>query len=95
MRRDLHEYEVRTFDALSQVWLTLDEPVATLQAARRVLDLVPFRESGHARVMEVPSRLRRPGRGGTGLRASLRHAEETMGLSPNEQTEELYAQALG
>jgi DNA-binding SARP family transcriptional activator len=52
MRGDLHEYDVRTFDALSQVWLALDQPVAALQAARRVLDLVPFRESAHSRVME-------------------------------------------
>lgn len=95
MRRNLHEYEVRTFDALSQVWLALDEPVAALQAARRVVDLAPFRESAHARVMEChlasgdrAEAVRVYGR----LREML---EETMGLSPNEQTEDLYARALG
>lgn len=95
MRRDLHEYEVRTFDALGQVWLALERPVAALQAARRVVDLVPFRESAHARVMEChlaagdrAEAVRVYGR----LREML---EETMGLSPNDQTEDLYAQALG
>lgn len=95
MRRDLHEYEVRTFDALARVWLALDQPVAALQAARRVLDLVPFRESAHGRVMEChmaagdrAEAVRVYGR----LRDML---EETMGLSPNEQTEALYARALG
>lgn len=95
MRRDLHEYEVRTFEAIARVWLALDQPVAALQAARRVLDLVPFRESAHGRVMECHL--------AAGDRAEavrvydrLRHMlEETMGLSPNEQTEELYARALG
>jgi len=95
MRRDLHEYEVRTFDALAQVWLALERPVAALQAARRVVDLAPFRESAHARVMEChlaagdrAEAVQVYGR----LREML---EETMGLSPNEQTEQLYAQALG
>lgn len=95
MRRDLHEYSVRTFDALAQVWLALDEPVAALQAAHRVLDLVPFRESAHGRVMQCHL--------AAGDRAEavrvydrLRQVlEETMGLSPNAQTEELYAKALG
>ena len=94
-RRDLHEYEVRTFDVLARVWLALDEPVAALQAARRVMDLVPFRESAHTRVMECHL--------AAGDRAEavrvydrLREMlEETMGLSPNEQTEELYDRALG
>lgn len=95
MRRDLHEYEVRTFDALSQVWLALDQPVAALQAARRVLDLVPFRESAHARVMEchlVAGNRAEAVRVYSRLRQML---EETMGLSPNEHTEDLYARALG
>ena len=95
MRRDLHEYEVRTFDAIAQVWLALDQPVSALQAARRVLDLAPFRESAHGRVMECHL--------AAGDRAEavrvydrLRQMlEETMGLSPNEHTEGLYARALG
>lgn len=94
MRRDLHEYEVRTFDAIAQVWLTLGQPVSALQAARRVLDLVPFRESAHDRVMECHL--------AAGDRAEAVHAydrlrqmlQESMGLSPNEHTEALYAQAL-
>ncbi|MFP4074612.1 MAG: BTAD domain-containing putative transcriptional regulator [Actinomycetota bacterium] len=95
MRRDIHEYEVRTFDALARVWLALDQPASALHAARRVLDLAPFRESAHTRVMECHL--------AAGDRAEavrvydrLRQMpEETMGLSPNEQTEELYARALG
>lgn len=95
MRRDIHEYEVRTFDVLARIWLALDEPIAALQAARRVLDLVPFRESAHSRVMECHLAA---GDRAEAIRAydRLRQMlEETMGLSPNEQTEELYAQALG
>lgn len=95
MRRDIHEYEVRTFDVIARVWLALGEPVAALQAARRIVDLVPFRESAHSRVMECHL--------AAGDRAEavrvydrLRQMlEETMGLSPNQQTEELYARALG
>lgn len=95
MRRDIHEYEVRTFDVLARVWLALDEPVSALHAARRVLDLVPFRESAHSRVMECHL--------AAGDRAEAirvydrlrKMLEETMGLSPNDQTEELYAEALG
>lgn len=94
MRRDLHEYEVRTFDTLAQVWLALKQPVAALQAARRVLDLVPFRESAHSRVMECHLAA---GNRAEALRVyeNLRQVlEETMGLSPNETTEALYARAL-
>lgn len=95
MRRDLHEYEIRTFDTLAQVWLALDQPVSALQAARRVVDLAPFRESAHGRVMECHL--------AAGDRAEavrvydrLREMlEESMGLSPNERTEELYDLALG
>lgn len=94
MRRDIHEYEVRTFDALARAWLALGQPVAALQAARRVLDLAPFRESAHSRVMECHL--------AAGDRAEAvrvydrlrRMLEETMGLSPNEITEDLYTRAL-
>jgi SARP family transcriptional regulator, regulator of embCAB operon len=94
LRRDLHEYEIRTFDALARVWLALNQPVAALQAARRVLDLAPFRESAHGRVMECHL--------AAGDRAEAvrvydrlrKLLEETMGLSPNNATEELYERAL-
>lgn len=94
-RRDIHEYEVRTFDVLAQVWIALGQPVAALQAARRIVDLAPFRESAHSRMMECHL--------AAGDRAEairvydrLRQMlEETMGLSPNDHTQELYSRALG
>ncbi len=94
MRRDLHEYEIRTFDVLSRVWLALDDPTAALQAARRALDLAPYRETAHARVMEAHLAA---GNRAEALRvyAGLRELlSETMGIEPSPQTELLYEQAI-
>ena len=94
MRRDLHEYEVRTFDALARVWLALRQPVAALQAARRVLDLAPYRESAHSRVMECHLAAGDRAEAVRVYERLRKLLEETMGLSPNEVTEGLYEQAL-
>ena len=95
MRRDLHEYEIRTFDALAVAWLALDQPGLALQAAQHVRDLAPYRESAHTRVME--SHL------AAGNRTEVVKAfdelrnmlVETMGLEPGPESDELFQRALG
>lgn len=94
MRRDLHEYEIRAFDVLARAWLAVGQTAAALQAARRVLDLAPYRESAHGLVMECHLAA---GNRAEALRAYEGVREmlvETMGLSPNEETEALYQRAL-
>ena len=94
MRRDLLEYESRTFDALAQVWLAKHDPTAALHAAQRVVDLNPYRESAHARVMEchlaAGNRTEAIGVYNE-LRAML---GETMGISPGPIAEALYEKAI-
>lgn len=94
VRRDLHEYEIRTFDVLSRVWLELDNPNGALQAARRVVDLAPYRESAHTRVMECQL--------AAGNRAEAIHTfdnlrtmlADSLGISPSSAAEALYERAL-
>lgn len=93
-RRDLHEYQVRTFDALSRIWLALGDSGAALQAARRVLDLTPYRESAHVRVMEAhlaAGNRAEAVRVYGDLRTLL---EEGMGIAPGSRAEALYEQAI-
>jgi len=95
MRRDLREYEIRTFDALTQVWLALDNATAALPNARHVVDLAPYRESSYARLMECHI--------ANGDRAeALRVYGEVrdllvdeMGIDPSTRVEKLYQVALG
>lgn len=94
MRRDIHENEIRTLDVLSRVWLALGDPTAALQAARRAVDLAPYRESAHARVMEAHLAA---GNRAEALQVYERLREllsETMGISPGPQTEVLYEEAI-
>lgn len=94
VRRDLHEYEIRTFDVISRVWLELANPGAALQAARRVVDLAPYRESAHTRVMECHL--------AAGNRAEAIHTfnslrtmlADSLGISPGPAAETLYEAAL-
>jgi DNA-binding SARP family transcriptional activator len=94
VRRDLHEYEIRTFDLLSRIWLELGNPGAALQAARRVVDLAPYRESAHARIMECHL--------AAGNRAEAIHTfdnlrrmlADSLGISAGPAAESLYEQAL-
>lgn len=94
MRRDIHEYEIRAFDVVTQVWLALDNPTAALYAAQRVVDLAPYRESAHARLMEAHLAA---GNGAEALRVYNRLRDvlaETLGITPGARTEELYEQAI-
>ena len=94
MRRDLLEYESRTFDLLARIWLAKGEPGAALHAARTAADLNPYRESAHVRVIECHLAAgNRPEaiRAYDALRSML---VETMGISPGPEAEALYARAL-
>lgn len=93
-RRELHELEVRTYDTLAGAWLQVDNAKAAVRAARRAVELAPFRESAYARLMECQlaagdraEAVRVYGE----LRDLLR---ESMGLSPAPEVEQIYLQAL-
>jgi len=95
MRRDLREYEIRTCDVLTQVWLALDNATAAIPHARHVVDLAPYRESSYARLMECHI--------ANGDRAEALHVYGEvrdllvgeMGINPSVRVEELYQLALG
>lgn len=95
MRRDLREYEIRTFDALTQVWLVLGNATSALPHARHVVDLAPYRESSYARLMECHIA------NGDRAEALRVYGEvqnllvETMGINPSTRVQELYQVALG
>lgn len=93
-RRELHELEVRTYDTLAGAWLQADNAKAAIRAARRAVELAPFRESAYARLMECQlaagdraEAVRVYGE----LRDLLR---ESMGLSPAPEVEQLYLEAM-
>lgn len=95
MRRDLCEFEIRTFDALASSWLALGYPTAALPAARHVADLAPYRESSYARLMECHIA---NGDRAEAIRVYQEVREllvETMGISPSGRVDALYEQALG
>lgn len=93
-RRDLHEYEVRTFDTLAGALLADDQPQAAVRAAQRAVDLAPYREACHARLMECHI--------AAGNRAEAIQVyndlagllRETLGISPAPEVEALYLTAL-
>ncbi len=94
MRRDIHEYQVRAFDVVAQVWLSLDNPTAAVYAAQRVVDLAPYRETAHARLMEAHLAA---GNRAEALRVYNRLRgllAETLGITPSPRTEALYEQAI-
>jgi SARP family transcriptional regulator, regulator of embCAB operon len=95
VRRDLLDAEIRTHDTLAAVWLLEGRPVAAIQAARRAVDLAPFRESTHARLMEAhlaAGNRAEAIRTYEDVRALLR---DSMGIEPTEHVQRLYEQALG
>lgn len=95
MRRHLHDYEVRAFDTLAGAWLTRGSARSAVAAARRAVELAPYRESCYVRLMEA--QLAAGDRAEAlrvynELRVLLR---ESLGISPAEEVEELYRRALG
>ena len=94
MRGELREYEIRTFDALAAVWLAKGNHTAALPAARRVVDLAPFRESSYLRLMECHIAA------GNNAEAVRVYGQvrsllaETLGVSPSPDLESLFESAL-
>jgi DNA-binding SARP family transcriptional activator len=94
MRRELHDLEVRTYDTLANVWLKAGNGRAAVGAARRAVELAPYRESVYARLMEchiAAGDRAEAVRVYTDLRQLLR---ESMGLSPAPEVEHIYLEAL-
>ncbi len=94
-RRELHEFQVRTYDALAGAWLLQGDPRAAVQAARKAVDLAPYRESGYARLMEC--HLAAGDRAvAIGVYNEVRELlRDTMGIAPTKEVEALYLRALG
>ncbi len=94
-RRALLDSEIRTYDTLAAAWLLLGQAQPAVQAARRAVELGPYRETAYARLMEAHL--------AAGNRAEAVHAydeirqllSETMGLEPTARVQELYERALG
>lgn len=94
MRRRMRDRQIRAFDTLAGAWLGVGDPRAAVAAARRAVDLGPYRESSHARLMEAQL--------AAGDRAeALRTYEdlrarlaETLGVAPAVAVQQLYRRAL-
>jgi DNA-binding SARP family transcriptional activator len=94
-RRELQNLEVRTYDTLAGAWLQAGNSQAAIRAARRAIELAPFRESGYARLMEcqlAAGDRAEAVRAYCELRDLLR---DSMGLSPAPEVERVYRRALG
>lgn len=94
-RGELAELQVRTYDTLAAAWQQAGNAAAAVRAARRAVQLAPFRESAYARLMQChlaagdrAEAIRVYGE----LRDLLR---ESMGLSPAPEVEKVYLEALG
>lgn len=94
-RGELHEFEVRCYDALAGAWLLQGDPRAAVQAARKAVDLAPYRESGYSRLMEC--HLAAGNRAeAIGVYNEVRDLlRDMMGISPTPEVEALYIRALG
>lgn len=94
MRRELHDLEVRTYDTLAEVWTQAGNARAAVGAARRAVELAPYRESAYARLMEchiAAGDRAEAVRVYTELREQL---QDSMGLSPAPEVEHVYLEAL-
>lgn len=94
-RRRLHDMQVRAFDVVAGALLASGQPNSAIVAARRAIELAPYRESSYAMLMEChiaagnrAEAVRIYGELETLLR-------ETLGVSPTEDVQALFEQALG
>lgn len=95
MRRELHEYQVRVYHTLAGAWLRIGDPHAAVTAARKAVNLAPFRESSYAHLMEAhlaAGNRAEAVRVYHELRSLLR---ESLGIPPADDVEDLYRTALG
>ena len=93
-RRRLRDVLLRAYDCLVEVWLQRGDTTLAIVTARTALDIAPFRESGHRRLMRAHA--------AAGDRAeALRVYEECrqllreeLGVSPSPETQEVYEALL-
>jgi DNA-binding SARP family transcriptional activator len=94
-RRQLHrDLLLRAYDCITEVWLARGETTLAVATARTALEIAPFRESGHRRLMRAHA--------AAGDRAeALRVYEqcrtllrEELGANPSPETERVYAELL-
>jgi class 3 adenylate cyclase len=95
-RRELHELRVRALECVAAVGLGLggNEIASTERSARLLVDLEPFRESGHRLLMET---LARRGNVAESLRVyeNLRvFLREELGAAPGPETQALHRRLL-
>lgn len=95
MRHELHEYQVRAYHTLAGAWLRIGDPHAAVTAARKAVDLAPFRESSYAQLMEAHLAA-----GDRAEAVRVYHElhsllRESLGISPAGDVEDLYRTALG
>ena len=94
-RTRLRDLQLRAYDCVVEVWLQRGDTTLAVATARSALDVAPFRESAHRRLMRAHA--------AAGDRAeALRVYEECrtllrdeLGVSPSAQTQALYAELLG
>lgn len=93
-RRALRDLLLRAYDCLNEVWLVRGETTLAVAIAREALELAPFRETGHRRLIRAHA--------AAGDRAeALRVYErcrtllrEELGVSPSAETETVYRTLL-
>ncbi|MFW6033692.1 MAG: AfsR/SARP family transcriptional regulator [bacterium] len=94
-QRELQELQVRTYDTLAGAWLHTGNGRAAVSAARRAVELAPYRESAYARLMECHVAA---GDRAEAVRvyAELRERlSDSLGISPAPEVEQIYLEALG
>lgn len=94
-RTRLRDLLLRAYDCVVDVWLQRGDTTLAVATARNALDVAPFRESAHRRLMRAHT--------AAGDRAeALRVYEhcrtllrDELGVSPSDETQALYAELLG
>lgn len=93
-RNELHEVRVRSHECLSEIFVWSGEPVTAARHAKLAVELEPFRETAHQRLMRA---LAAAGNRAEALRAyerCQRLLAEELGVSPSPQTEAVYLEIL-
>jgi DNA-binding SARP family transcriptional activator len=93
-RSRLREVLVRAYEALSEIYVWSGEPANAARYARLAIDVEPFRETAHQRLMRAHA--------AAGNRAEALRAYEQcsallsdeLGVSPSPQTEQVYLEIL-
>jgi DNA-binding SARP family transcriptional activator len=93
-RAELRDVLVRAHEALSEIFIGSGEPVTATRHAKLAIELEPFRETAHQRLMRAHAAA---GNRADALRAYERCRyllAEELGVSPSPQTEAVYLDIL-